>query len=171
MKHLQLDHYTSSIGKITLLADRGQLCYLDFADNDQRLQKLLTIRYREFSLSTENNLLDMRNRLRRYFAAEWDAFDDLDLCTDGTDFQRTVWQGLQKIPRGKTISYQQLARSIAQPKAIRAAANANARNPIAIIIPCHRVIASDGSLGGYAGGITRKSWLLQHEGAMASVGD
>ena len=164
MKSLKSDHYKSPIGEILMLADGGQLCYLDFAGNDQRLARLLTTRYGEFSITPEVGLLHLRARLDDYFAARWDAFDGLKLCTDGTDFQRKVWRRLSKIPVGKAISYRQLASAIKKPNAIRAAGGANARNPIAIVIPCHRVIAADGSLGGYAGGVERKSWLLAHEG-------
>ena len=170
MKHLKSDRYNSPVGEILILADGDQLCYLDFADNDSRLQKLLTTRYGEFSITPEANLLNLRARLDGYFAGQWDAFDRLELHTDGTDFQRAVWHGLTKIPAGKAISYHQLADSINKPAAIRAAASANARNPISIIIPCHRVIGADGSLRGYAGGVERKSWLLAHEGVKLGQG-
>ena len=166
MKYLNEDRYNSPIGEIVMLADGGQLCYLDFADNDRRWKKLLGKRYGEFSIIPEQNLLNLRARLKRYFAGQWDAFDGLGLRTGGTDFQRRVWHGLQSIPAGKAISYHQLAHAIDQPSAVRAAAGANARNPISIIIPCHRVIGADGSLRGYAGGVDRKSWLLTHEGAV-----
>lgn len=163
MKNLHSDRYKSPIGEILMLADQRQLCFLDFADNDARLHKLLTTRYGKFSL-TEKPMPDLRARLDGYFAARWDAFAGLDLCTDGTEFQRKVWHNLRKISAGNTISYYQLACAIDKPDAVRAAGGANARNPIAIIIPCYRVIAADGSLGGYAGGVERKSWLLAHEG-------
>ena len=164
MKHLKSDRYKSPIGEIVMLVDDGRLCYLDFADNDGRLEQLLTARYGEFSLTPEPNPLNLRERLAHYFAGRWDAFDGLELSTDGTDFQRRVWRSLRTIPPGKAISYRRLASAIKKPRAIRAVAGANARNPIAIIIPCHRVIAADGSLAGYAGGVERKSWLLNHEG-------
>lgn len=170
-KTLLSDCYTSPIGEILWVADGDQLCFLDFAENETRARRLLKARFGEFSLTPKNNLLNMRARLANYFAADAntttaaDAFDGLDLRTAGTEFQRKVWRGLKKIPLGKVISYSQLADSIHQPRAIRAVGSANANNPIAIIIPCHRVIAADGSLGGYAGGLQRKSWLLTHEGA------
>ncbi len=87
----------------------------------------------------------------------------LKLSPEGTDFQKRVWKQLQEIPFGKTTSYQQMANQLGDPKVIRAAASANGKNPISIIIPCHRVIGSDGSLTGYAGGLHRKKWLLEHE--------
>lgn len=90
-------------------------------------------------------------------------FSTLSLAPNGTDFQQRVWRELLKIPFGSTISYLELARRLGDEKVIRAAAAANGKNPIAIIIPCHRVIGSDGSLTGYAGGLSRKKWLLLHE--------
>src|SRR5690606_2013147 len=87
----------------------------------------------------------------------------LKLNPQGTDFQKRVWNELLKIPFGKTVSYQYIANQLGDPKVIRAAASANGKNPIPIIIPCHRVIGKDGSLTGYAGGLQRKKWLLEHE--------
>jgi len=88
---------------------------------------------------------------------------DLLLDPEGTNFQKRVWRELQEIPHGKTVSYLDMAKALGDPKVLRAAASANGKNPIAIIIPCHRVIGSDGSLTGYAGGLHRKKWLLAHE--------
>lgn len=107
-------------------------------------------------------LLETVKQLNAYFNKERDHFD-LPLNPKGTTFQNKVWQQLQIIPFGKTASYQQMANQLGDPKVIRAAASANGKNPIAIIIPCHRVIGSDGSLTGYAGGLHRKKWLLAHE--------
>jgi methylated-DNA-[protein]-cysteine S-methyltransferase len=92
-------------------------------------------------------------------------FTALTLDPRGTPFQLRVWQELRRIPRGQTISYGELARRVGSPKASRAVGQANAVNPIPLIIPCHRVIAADGSLGGYSSGLDRKRWLLRHEGA------
>ena len=101
-------------------------------------------------------------QLKEYFAKKRSEFDLL-LAPDGTQFQKKVWEKLRTIPYGKTTSYQKMANELGDPKVIRAAASANGKNPIAIIIPCHRVIGSDGSLTGYAGGLHRKKWLLEHE--------
>ena len=101
-------------------------------------------------------------QLEEYFAGTRTAFS-LKLNPQGTDFQKQVWQQLAEIPFGKTTSYLQMAKDLGDPKVIRAAASANGKNPIAIIIPCHRVIGSDQSMTGYAGGIWRKKWLLEHE--------
>lgn len=101
-------------------------------------------------------------QLKEYFEGTRQKFD-LKLQPHGTDFQKSVWSKLEKIPYGKTISYLELSKTLGDVKAIRAVANANGKNPLWIIIPCHRVIGSDGSLTGYAGGLHRKKWLLEHE--------
>ncbi len=101
-------------------------------------------------------------QLTEYFEGTRTQFN-LKLSPVGTEFQKRVWKELQEILFGKTTSYQKMANQLGDPKVIRAAASANGKNPIAIIIPCHRVIGSDGSLTGYAGGLHRKKWLLDHE--------
>ena len=113
---------------------------------------------------TEALLIEALEQLTAYFKGERQAFDlPLDISL-GTDFQQRVWQQLQKIPHGETISYATLAQRVGNPKGYRAVANANGRNPFSIIIPCHRVIASDGKLGGYTGGLDKKEYLLALEG-------
>ena len=119
------------------------------------------------SLSKENPvealLLNTITQLEQYFAGKRHQFDiALDLSL-GTPFQQSVWRALQQIPYGQTISYAQLAQNIGKPTAYRAVANANGKNPFSIIIPCHRVVASDGSLGGYTGGLDKKRTLLSIE--------
>lgn len=101
-------------------------------------------------------------QLNEYFSGIRKKFN-LNLNPKGTDFQKKVWQQLEQIPYGKTLSYLELSKQLGDVKAIRAVANANGKNPLWIIIPCHRVIGSDGSLTGYAGGLHRKKWLLEHE--------
>lgn len=101
-------------------------------------------------------------QLNEYFEGTRENFD-LKLNANGTDFQKKVWEKLAQIPYGKTISYLELSKQLGNIKAIRAVANANGKNPLWIIVPCHRVIGSDGSLTGYAGGLQRKQWLLEHE--------
>ncbi|MDP5044935.1 MAG: methylated-DNA--[protein]-cysteine S-methyltransferase, partial [Leeuwenhoekiella sp.] len=101
-------------------------------------------------------------QLEHYFTGDLKDFN-LKLNLQGTDFQKKVWLQLARIPFGKTTSYLQMAKDLGDPKVIRAAATANGKNPIAIIVPCHRVIGSDHSMTGYAGGIWRKKWLLEHE--------
>lgn len=103
--------------------------------------------------------------VRRYFSGTLDAVDDLEVDPPGTEFQRRVWAALRTIPVGTTWSYRDLATAVGDPGATRAVGTANGANPIWLIVPCHRVVRSDGDLGGYAGGLDRKAWLLAHEGA------
>jgi methylated-DNA-[protein]-cysteine S-methyltransferase len=111
-------------------------------------------------------LEEVQRQLRAYFAGEREAFD-MPLAPIGTSWQRRVWDELARVPYGQTISYAELARRAENPSAIRAAGAANGRNPISIIIPCHRVIGADGTLTGYSGGLDAKRWLLAHEGVAA----
>ena len=116
-----------------------------------------------------DSLLDeARRQLVAYFAGRLTTFD-LPLAPNGTEFQRRVWTELTKIPFGATISYARLARRVSNAAAVRAVGAANGRNPIPIIVPCHRVIGSDGSLTGFGGGLARKQWLLNHEGGQIEL--
>ena len=109
-------------------------------------------------------ILDAERQFQEYFSGERKIFD-LPIQQTGTDFQQTVWKELQNIPFGETISYLELSRRIGDVKSIRAAVTANGKNKLNIIVPCHRVIGSDGSLTGYGGGLHRKEFLLRHEGS------
>ncbi|MDX9873492.1 MAG: methylated-DNA--[protein]-cysteine S-methyltransferase [Spongiibacteraceae bacterium] len=108
------------------------------------------------------------DQLQRYFAGELQQFD-LPLSAAGTRFQRAVWQALREIPYGTTVSYKQMAQRLGTPGAVRAVGLANGRNPISIIVPCHRVIGANGKLVGYGGGMARKQWLLAHEARQRSL--
>jgi methylated-DNA-[protein]-cysteine S-methyltransferase len=118
----------------------------------------------EGPLSTKipNELQEAVSQLQEYFEGKRQDFD-FKLNPKGTDFQKKVWQELRNIPFGKTISYLDLSKKLGDVKAIRAVASANGKNPLWIVVPCHRVIGTDGSLTGYAGGLWRKKWLLEHE--------
>lgn len=107
-------------------------------------------------------LEDAVYQLKEYFEGKRQSFD-LNLDPEGTEFQKKVWEALREIPYGKTLSYLELAKKLGDPKAIRAVASANGRNPLWVVVPCHRVIGSKGDLVGYAGGLHRKQWLLRHE--------
>ena len=156
---------------ITLVAHKGCLIALDW--QTQKILQQLTaqahyIQSKDLADSVDDDTKVLRNtisQLDEYINGQRQVFDiPLDLST-GTPFQQKVWEALLKIPYGKTISYAQLANHIGQPTACRAVANANGKNPISLIIPCHRVIASDGKLGGYTGGIEIKQTLLDIEQA------
>ena len=117
---------------------------------------------------SDDVLREARGQLQAYFAGRLQVFD-LPLAPNGTEFQRRVWSALTTIPFGSTISYADLARRVSNAAAVRAVGAANGRNPIPIIVPCHRVIGSDGSLTGFGGGLDRKRWLLRHEGAQPEL--
>lgn len=121
----------------------------------------------DVALSSEipSCLQEAVSQLNEYFSGERNAFD-LHLNPQGTDFQKKVWKSLEEIPFGKTRTYLEQAKILGDVKAIRAVAAANGKNPLWIVLPCHRVIGSDGSLTGYAGGLWRKKWLLEHENPM-----
>ena len=135
------------------------------ADADGRLTDLY-LRHDDTAPRTGGPFDAVREQLDAYFAGALDAFD-LELDPHGTPFQQRVWKELVTIPYGETISYSELARRLGDPKLVRAVGLANGRNPISIVIPCHRVIGADGSLVGYGGGLERKRWLLDHEAVAA----
>jgi methylated-DNA-[protein]-cysteine S-methyltransferase len=145
----------SPIGVISLnFNSTFELTAAQFTDKEQFPPAANAIGIREI----ENTV----KQFEEYFEGKRTEFD-LKLAPEGTEFQKKVWKQLQEIQFGKTITYQQMANQLGDPKVIRAAASANGKNPISIVIPCHRVIGSDGSLTGYAGGLHRKKWLLEHE--------
>ena len=117
---------------------------------------------------TDDLLTEARDQLTAYFAGHLRSFD-LPLAPNGTEFQRRVWKVLTTIPYGTTMSYADVARRLRNTTAVRAVGAANGRNPIPIIVPCHRVIGSDGSLTGFGGGLDRKRWLLRHEGVQGEL--
>lgn len=143
----------SPIGIIEINADENNVLSVLFMEDEK---PPLKITENEISVKTKQQLQD-------YFDKKITTFD-IPLHFSSTDFKERVWRQLQTIPFGKTISYIQLAVDLGDEKCIRAAASANGRNPFAIVVPCHRVIGKDGSLTGYAGGLWRKQWLLEHEG-------
>ncbi len=131
--------------------------------NEDGITSILVLNNEQaLSHSIPDELKDCVKQLDEYFQGTRQKFS-LKLNPTGTEFQKRVWNELTKIPFGKTISYSELSKKLGDIKAIRAVANANGKNPIWIVIPCHRVIGSNGSLTGYAGGLHRKKWLLDHE--------
>lgn len=166
---LQIDRVPSPIGEIVLVTDAAHLVSLDFESYEPRLHALLTKRYGDYRLTERADPLGASGRINAYFAGDFAAVDDLPVETGGTAFQRSVWSALRKIPTGTTTSYGALAASLGRPKASRAVGYANSLNPIAIVLPCHRVIGANASLTGYAGGLERKRWLLAHEAKRGSL--
>jgi len=166
------DRVDSPIGKLLIVADDdGNLRAIDWAESEARTRAFLQLHYGEngFVLKSTRNPSGLSEVLRSYFAGELRAIDTIPVKPAGTPFQQEVWLALRQIPCGTTISYAELAIQIGRPKAVRAVGLANGSNPIPIVVPCHRVIGSDGSLTGYGGGMERKRWLLEHEKCAGAV--
>jgi methylated-DNA-[protein]-cysteine S-methyltransferase len=162
-----LDHLETPIGQLALLADEdGRLRAVGWTDGHGRMERHLHTHSGEHTVSLVpiSNPGGLTAALRAYFDGDLAAIDGLPVAAAGTEFQRDVWQALREIPCGETRSYAELARRIGRPAAVRAVGLANGANPVGIVVPCHRVIGSDGSMTGYGGGIDRKRWLLAHEG-------
>ena len=150
-----------------VLVERGpRLVGVVFEDHWKGFRRDLERRFGTFTFEENLQAEGAAEALQRYFAGDLAALDSIEVDTGGTDFQQKVWTTLRKIPAGTTGPTRSLAREIGKPSAVRAVAGANARNPVSIVVPCHRVIASDGKLAGYGGGVARKRWLLAHEGAI-----
>lgn len=151
--------YPSPLGNLLIVEEGDAVVYCQWEDSvDERI-----IATWEEDKEQQNALLTVACRqLTEYFAGKRKVFD-LPIRLNGTPFQQIVWKGLQQIPYGETLPYADLARQIGRHKSARAVGNANHHNPLMIIIPCHRVVASNGKMGGYAGRIARKAWLLEKE--------
>jgi methylated-DNA-[protein]-cysteine S-methyltransferase len=155
---------TTPVGGLAAFTHEGALCALSFADG--RYDPLAVLGVRFGTVHTRDaDPLDVTGRFRDYFRGQLDALDRLPVDTGGTPFQRRVWEVLRTIPAGTTLSYRDVARRVGAEEAVRAVGAANGANPVAIVIPCHRVIGADGRLVGYGGGLDRKRWLLAHEKA------
>ena len=160
----------SPIGPLILAAREGALVALHFGDAPDTLRGDLERRFGPCVFDEGPDPAGAVARLRAYFGGDLAAIDAIPAEPGGTPFQRKVWDALRRIPVGTTVSYSELARRIGAPETVRAVGTANGRNPIAVVIPCHRVIGADGSLTGYGGGLDRKEWLLAHECAATPRG-
>lgn len=153
MNHIFISQMETPIGILEIKADEENIVAVLFLDNNPFK-----------AAGNTNSVIEIcKLQLAEYFAEKRKEFD-LPLRFSGTEFQSKVWRQLQTISFGKSISYLQMAKNLGDPKCIRAAGTANGKNPFAIVVPCHRVIGSNGDLIGYAGGLWRKQWLLEHEG-------
>ena len=171
MFSFHIERLATPIGHMLVVSDQNdRLRALGWADLEERLQRQLTAYYgSRFKLQSGPTSALVRNALHGYLEGKLDAIDAIPVETGGTAFQRSVWEELRRIPAGVTLSYSELAKRIGRPKAVRAVGHANGSNPIGVVVPCHRLIGSNGSLTGYGGGLERKRWLLKHEAA-ARVG-
>jgi methylated-DNA-[protein]-cysteine S-methyltransferase len=163
MKFL-VDEIASPLGSMVLVSDGTAVVTLDFADCRQRFDDSLKRRFGSVELLPTPDPGGFSSAVRSYLAGDREAVAKLPVRLAGTPFQETVWAALRSIPIGSTTTYGELAARLGRPGSARAVGRANALNPVAIAVPCHRVIGADGSLTGYAGGVERKRWLLAHEG-------
>ncbi len=162
---LLLDAFHSPLGPVAVASDGRALVALDFC-SPERMAARLRARFGDgVAIREVQDPLGLTARASAYFAGDLGALAAVPVDGGGTAFQRRVWAALRDIPAGGTESYSALAARLGMPRASRAVGLANGRNPIAIAVPCHRVVGADGSLTGYAGGIERKRWLLAHERA------
>lgn len=168
--HLRLERWKSPMTTLLLVSDdEGIPRALDFAEKESRMHRLLHLHYRQYMLRDGAAPASVKESLERYFDGNIDALADIQVATNGTPFQRKVWKTLREIPSGTTISYGRLATEVGHPGASRAVGAANGANPIGIVVPCHRVIGAGGKLTGYAGGLSHKKWLLDHERRYAAI--
>ena len=164
--HLEAAEVPSPVGPWSLVASPRGLCLLHGGSDWDALGAALQRRFGAVSLKGAKDPFEAVSRLGAYFAGELSALDEVRVDTGGTDFQQSVWTALRRIPAGRTSCYSDLATVVGRPTATRAVGAANGANPVAVVIPCHRVIGKDGSLTGYGGGLERKAWLLRHEGVI-----
>lgn len=163
-EHLTLDRVPTPIGEALVVTDQDDvLRAFNWRDYEATMLKWLVRRYPRTRLGEGRGPL--RSTVEAYFGGDLGALGVVKWRGAGTDFQQTVWKALCHIPVGTTLSYAALASRIGRPTAFRAVGLANGSNPVSLVVPCHRVVGSDGSLTGYGGGIERKRWLLVHEGA------
>jgi methylated-DNA-[protein]-cysteine S-methyltransferase len=161
-----IDRIKTPIGVMMIAADvDGNLRAALFIEEEEAIRRQLILQYGKggFTLEPGHNPHGLSAAISDYFAGDLGVIDRLPVQTGGTEFQKEVWRALREIPCGTTTSYGELARRIGRPAAVRAVGLANGANPVAVVVPCHRVIGSNGSLTGYGGGIERKRWLLDHE--------
>ena len=162
--NLLMEEIGSPIGTVYLVTDGKAVRAIDFGGYEARMHRLLGRHYGEYHLQSAKDTTGASSRLIDYFAGDLEAVQGLAVATNGTSFQQAVWRALRSIPTGTTVSYAAIAEQIGRPKACRAVGLANGSNPIAIVVPCHRVIGANEGLTGYGGGLERKQWLLEHEG-------
>lgn len=166
---VMLLHYgeaDSPVGKLLFASDGKTIRALDYLEYESRMMTLLNRRYGNVNFQRGSDPLGLKQALDRYFAGDFRALDAIPVRAGGSLFQERVWSALRTIPAGETWSYGKLAARLGNPSAARAVGHANSLNPVAIVVPCHRVIGASKSLTGYAGGLERKRWLLSHEGAL-----
>jgi methylated-DNA-[protein]-cysteine S-methyltransferase len=166
-----IDRLETPIGPALLVTDgEGLLRAFDWEDHAERIRELLRLQYGAVELKEVPAPKAIRSALTDYFGGDLDALKTIQWRIAGTPFQQKVWNALPKIPAGQTMTYGALATKLGSPNAMRAVGHANGSNPISVVIPCHRLIAANGSLVKYGSGLARKRWLLMHEGVTLKSG-
>ena len=166
---LDYDEWQSPIGRILFASNCEGICALDYAGYESRMETLLKRRFGAFEFRGNSDAYQLKQHLSDYFDNDLRALDRVPVSLGGTSFQEQVWTALRRIPVGATETYGKLASRLGRPEAARAVGHANSLNPIAIIVPCHRVIGASSALTGYAGGLERKQWLLRHEKSQGTL--
>jgi methylated-DNA-[protein]-cysteine S-methyltransferase len=166
---VECSELASPVGRLTIAVAAGKLVALSFEGHWPRRHEALKKHLAGAAFTSGADPARVATKLRRYFDGDLSALDSIQVKSHGTPFQESIWEQLRRIPAGQTRSYGELARAAGYPTAVRAAGAANGANPIAIVVPCHRVIGSNGKLTGFGGGLPRKQWLLEHEGAQLGI--
>lgn len=161
---ITLSQVPTPVGELTVASTDGHIAICEFSDHKERVAKQLRRFYSGCTIQHGSLKTTIIQAFEAYFSGNTIALDSLETRPFGTAYEQTVWERLRRIPVGTTTSYGALAQELNS--SARAVGRANGRNPVALIHPCHRVIGADGSLTGYAGGLKRKHWLLQHEGVL-----
>ena len=159
----------SPIGPLTIAARGSKVCLVHFGKPSSYVRTSLSKWYPGAHVAQSDDAGGAGSVLMRYFDGDLRSLDEIEVELHGTDFQQRVWTALRSVPAGSTASYSELARRVGAPAAVRAVGAANGSNPVAVVLPCHRIIGSNGSLTGYGGGLHRKRWLLNHEGVNRSL--
>jgi methylated-DNA-[protein]-cysteine S-methyltransferase len=159
----------SPIGELTVAARGPKVCLVHFGPIDKYVRTALATWYPDAPVESGDDPGGVVSVLARYFDGDLASLDEVDVELHGTSFQQRVWNALRTVTAGTTASYAELAGRVGAPAAVRAVGAANGANPVAVVLPCHRIIGSNGSLTGYGGGLDRKRWLLDHEGVKRTL--
>jgi methylated-DNA-[protein]-cysteine S-methyltransferase len=169
MDLISLATLDSPIGPLTVAARGSKVCLVHFGKPGSYVRTSLSRWYPGVQVTHADDAAGARGVLTRYFGGDLHSLDEIEVDLHGTEFQQRVWTALRSVAAGTTASYSELARRVGAPAAVRAVGAANGSNPVAVVLPCHRIIGSNGSLTGYGGGLHRKRWLLNHEGVNRSL--
>ena len=162
---LNLDQYQSPVGMLRIGTIGQTLCLVTFDDQEEH-RGIIEKHMADCQVQNGDCPKPVKQALDAYFQGEFDLLDALEINPHGTAFQTRVWDAVRGVRAGRTTSYGEIAGQIGNPKAVRAVGRANGQNPLVLVVPCHRIIGKSGSLVGYGGGLDRKKWLLNHEGAL-----